>query len=105
MCFLKVWHPTQYTYFHCFIFQVLSHGADCSTKNLVGGVIVSVLVSSAVDCGFELRSDQTKVYKTGICCFSAKHRAIRARAKTCLLGIIKICPSGATCLSVDCWFS
>ena len=28
-----------------------------------GGVMVSVLALSAVDCGFELRSGQTKDYK------------------------------------------
>jgi hypothetical protein len=33
------------------------------------GVMASVLASSAVD----LRSGQTKDYKIGICCFSAKH--------------------------------
>jgi hypothetical protein len=34
-----------------------------------------MLTSSAVDCGFELRSGQTKDYKIGICWFSAKHAA------------------------------
>jgi len=33
--------------------------------------MVSVLVSSVVDRGFEPWSSQTKDYKTGICCFSA----------------------------------
>jgi hypothetical protein len=41
-----------------------------------GGVMVSVLASSAVDHGFEPRSGQTKDYKIGICCFSAKHAAL-----------------------------
>ena len=35
--------------------------------------MVSVLASSAVVCGFNPRSDQTKNYKIGICCFSTKH--------------------------------
>jgi hypothetical protein len=35
--------------------------------------MVSVLVSSAVDRGFEPRTGQTKEYNIGICCFSAKH--------------------------------
>ena len=35
--------------------------------------MVSVLASSAVDHGIESRSRQTKNYKIGICCFSAKH--------------------------------
>ena len=41
----------------------------------IGGVMVSMLVSSAVDREFEHRSGQTKNYKIGICCFSAKHAA------------------------------
>ena len=47
----------------------------------IGGVIVSVLASSAVDRGFEPRSDQTKDYKTGSCCFSANHAALRRKCK------------------------
>jgi hypothetical protein len=43
--------------------------------NHTSGVMVSVLVSSAVDCGFEPRSGQTIDYKIVICCFSAKHAA------------------------------
>ena len=34
--------------------------------------MVSVLASSAEDCGFESRSGQTKYYKIGICNFSYK---------------------------------
>ena len=40
-------------------------------NNRIGGVMVSVLVSSAVDRGFESRSGQIKDYKIGIYCFSA----------------------------------
>ena len=43
--------------------------------------MVSVLASSAVDRGFKLRSDQTKDYKIGMCCFSAKHAALRSKSK------------------------
>ena len=43
--------------------------------------MVSVLVSSAVDCGFEPRSGQTKDYEIGICCFSTKHAALRRKNK------------------------
>jgi hypothetical protein len=49
---------------------------DCQTYdffNHICGVMVSVLGSSVVDCGFEPRSGQTKDYEIGICCFSAKH--------------------------------
>ena len=45
------------------------------------GVMVSVLSSNAVDRGFEPRSGQTKNYNIGICCFSAKHVAIRRKRK------------------------
>jgi hypothetical protein len=43
--------------------------------------MVSVLASSAVDCGFELWSGQTKDFKIGICCFSARHAALRRKSK------------------------
>ena len=43
--------------------------------------MVSVLVSSAVDRGFEPRSGQTKDCEIGICCFSAKHAALRSKSK------------------------
>ena len=53
--------------------------------NRIGGVMVSVLASSAVDRGFEPRSGQTKNYKIGICCFSAKHAALRRKSKDWLV--------------------
>ena len=37
--------------------------------------------SSAVDRRFEHRSGQTKDYKIGICCFFAKHAALRRKSK------------------------
>ena len=43
--------------------------------------MISVLASSAVDRGFEPRSGQTKDYKIGIGCFSAKHAALRRKSK------------------------
>ena len=43
--------------------------------------MVSVLASSTVDRGFEPRSGGTKVYKISICCFSAKHAALRRKSK------------------------
>ena len=49
--------------------------------NRIGGIIVSMLTSSAVDRGFEPRSGQTKDYKIGICCFSAKQPALRRKSK------------------------
>ena len=55
-------------------------------RNSIGGVMVSVLASGAVDRGFELRSDQTKDYKIGIYCYSAKHAALRRKSKDWLAG-------------------
>ena len=41
--------------------------------------MVSMLAWNAVDRGFESRSGQTKDYKIGICCFSAKHASINGK--------------------------
>jgi hypothetical protein len=46
--------------------------------------MVSVLASSVVDRRFEPRPDQTKDYKIGICCSSAKHAEWRRKNKDCL---------------------
>jgi hypothetical protein len=43
--------------------------------------MVIVLTLSAVDRGFEPRSGQIKDYAIGICCFSAKHVALRRKSK------------------------
>jgi hypothetical protein len=43
--------------------------------------MVSVFASSLVDRGFEPRLGQTKDYKIGICCFFAKHAALRRKRK------------------------
>jgi hypothetical protein len=41
----------------------------------------SLLASNVVDRGFELRTGQTKDYKIGICCLSAKHATLRRKSK------------------------
>ena len=43
--------------------------------------MISMLVSSAVDCGFEPRSGQTEDYEISICCFSAKQAALMRKSK------------------------
>ena len=53
-------------------------------RGFIGGVMVSVLASSVIERGFETHSGQTKDYKIGICCFSAKHAALRRKSKECL---------------------
>ena len=58
--------------------------ARCTRYNImnrIGGVMVSVLASSAVDRGFENRSSQTKDYNIGMCCFSVKHATLRRNSK------------------------
>ena len=47
--------------------------------NRIGGIIIRVLASSAVDRGFENLSGQTKDYKISICCFSAKHAELKRK--------------------------
>jgi len=43
--------------------------------------MVNVLASSAVDRVFEHKSAQAKLYENDICCFSAKHIALRSKNK------------------------
>ena len=47
----------------------------------IGGVMISVVTSSAGDRGFEPRSDQTKDYKISMYCFSAKHAVLMSKNK------------------------
>jgi hypothetical protein len=49
--------------------------------NCICGVMVSVLTSSAVDGGFYPWLGQSKNYKIGVCCFSAKQAALRRKSK------------------------
>ena len=64
------------------VFKVLVTFNNISIiSNRIGGVMVSVLASSAVDRGFESRSGQTKDYKICICSFSVKHGALRRTSK------------------------
>jgi hypothetical protein len=60
--------------------KVYSRG-NINQKHRIGGIMVSVLASSAVDRGFDPGSGQTKNYKIGICCFFAKHAALRRKSK------------------------
>ena len=62
-----------------YIFVIYCHWP--SSPNRIGGIVVSMLASSAVDCGFEPQSCQTKDYKIVFCCFSAKHTALRRKGK------------------------
>ena len=67
--------------------------------------MVSVLALSAVDRGFEPQSGKkNKNYKIGICCFSAKHAALRRKSKD-WLARNNLSERGDKCLSTDCCFS
>jgi hypothetical protein len=59
--------------------------------------MVSVLIWSAVDRGFEPRFGQTKGYYIGICCFSAKNASLRRKSKDWLAHN----QNNMTCLSAD----
>ena len=73
--------------------------------NRISGVMVSLLASVAVNCGSEPQSGQNKDYKIGICCFSAKHVALRRKIKDGLTRIQdNVSEGGVTCLSADCCF-
>jgi hypothetical protein len=41
--------------------------------------MVSVLASSAVDCGFQPWSDQPNEYKIGVCFFFPKHTPLKSK--------------------------
>ena len=60
---------------------VLSNTVSTCLFIHIDGVMVSKLAMSAVDHGFEPRSGQTKDYRIVICCFSAKHAALRRKSK------------------------
>ena len=60
--------------------------------------MVSMRASSAVDHGFESRSGQSKDYEIGICCFYAKHAALRSKSKDWLT-------RNKNNVSTDCCFS
>ena len=47
----------------------------------ISDVMVSVLDSSAVDCGFKPLSGESKGYEIGIYCFSATHVALQRKIK------------------------
>ena len=55
----------------------------CLQSNVshIGGVIISMLASSAVDCGLKNLIGSNQVYIIGICCFSTKHTALRRKSK------------------------
>ena len=66
--------------------------------------MVSVLASSAGGRGFDPRPGQTKDIKIGICCFSARHAALRSKSKDWLPRVRIMCLGKVACLPADCCF-
>jgi hypothetical protein len=62
------------------VFVLIFFSPTCP-KNHIGGVMVSMFASSPVDRGFKPQSGQNKDCKIGICCFFAKHAALRRKSK------------------------
>ena len=71
--------------------------------NHISGVVVSVFALSVINRVFEPRSGQTHDFKIGICSFFAMQQ--REKTKSGWIGIRIMCPSGATCLLMECCFS
>ena len=72
----------------------------------IDGVIVCMLASNAVVCGYAPRLGQANDYKIGICCFFAKHIDLRRKSKYCLAqnqnnewGHIRMCWSSSKWIS------
>jgi hypothetical protein len=51
------------------------------SQHCIGGVMVSILASGAVDRGFKLWAGLTKNYNIGICWFSARHTTLNSKGK------------------------
>ena len=60
--------------------------SETKLQNHISGVMVSLLTLSTIDCTFKTRSGLTKDFKIGICCFFAKHTALRRKKKEWLAG-------------------
>ena len=79
------------------------HRTDILTT--ISSVMVSVLASSVVYSGFEPWSGQTRDYKIGICCFSAKHAALRRKSKDWLARNQDNVSEWSDISTADCCFS
>ena len=67
--------------FSIVLYPSINKGIYLINRNFIDGVMVSVLASSAVDCGIKTRSSQIKDYKIGICCFSVKNAVLGSKRK------------------------
>ena len=69
--FIQIYIKIQHVFWWC-LFSILG--------NRIGDVMVSMLASTAVGRVFEPQSCQTKDYKVDMCCFFAKHAALRRKS-------------------------
>ena len=88
LCIKRELNPSIYIVQHISVINVVSvHGwmypqyFTNIISTYTGDVMVSVLASSSIDRGFEPWSGQTKDYKIGKCCFSAKYAALWKKSK------------------------
>ena len=70
-----------YTGTDCYVMTFAQMNIVCYMMNHIDGVMVGVFTVSVIDCGYEPRSGQTKDYEIGICCFFAKHAALRRKQR------------------------
>ena len=84
--------------------KVYSRG-NINQKHRIGGVMVSVLVSSAVDRGFESGRVKPRTIKLVFVISSLSTQHYGERAKIGWLRIRIMFPNGVTFLPADCCFS
>jgi hypothetical protein len=73
--------------------------------NRISGIMVSVLPSSVVDCGFEPQSGQTKDYKIGMCYIFAKNKVLQNKSKSGLAWNQDHVSEWNDMSTIDCCFS
>ena len=74
-------------------------------RNLIGGIMVKVRVSSAVDRVFEPRAVKPKTIKLVVGASPLRRSIKKKEQRTGWHGIRIMCTRGATCLPADCCFS
>ena len=105
---LKHHNSNRLTTSHVVMSEVIFSIYQSLTKilmNRIDGIIVSVLASSVIECGFEPRLSQTNQSKLTLAASPLGRQHYWVRTKTGWLKIRMMCPSGATYLLADCCFS
>lgn len=68
-------------------------------------VFLNLCTFSAQFSDIEPHSDQTTYYEIDIAAFQLSTQYWGVRPRTSLFGIRSMCPSKATCIPMNCWFS